>query len=75
MKGEYHVFQAFHEFELFMESAIRFIMVSIIRNMKPNMSPIPSADAGAGSDRAQSSTTMARLFLIPSSAQFPGVVP
>jgi hypothetical protein len=42
-----------------------FIMVSIMRNMKPNMSPIPSAAAGIGSDRAQNSTTMARMFLIP----------
>ncbi len=51
-----------------MDSAMIFIMVSIMRNIMLNMSPIPSAAAVTGSDMAQMNTPMARLFLIAGKA-------
>jgi hypothetical protein len=47
-----------------------FAMVSIMRNITPNMLPKSSALAAAGSDRLQTKTTMARLCFMAEKAFF-----
>jgi hypothetical protein len=47
-----------------MASDITFIMVSIMRNIRPNMSSNACAVDGSGALRAQIRTSMERLFLI-----------
>jgi hypothetical protein len=58
LNGELPLLQ---EFELSMALDMMFAMVSIMRNITPNMSPKSSAAAGSGNNRLQMKTTVARL--------------
>jgi hypothetical protein len=53
-----------HESEFPMALDMIFAMVSIMRNMTPNMSLLPAADAGANNDKALIRTSLAHVFFM-----------